>query len=293
MKKIKRRSRMSIFLEDFAAFAETNGYHIFRVTEIVPGKCETLELHPAPRCQNSYSVAKVFTVTALGLLWDRWLLRADDKITDILRRFLPKSLDPRWETVTVEDAILHKLGLPCGFLDIDVKNCPDYGADFLARIFEEPLATDPCHAYCYTDAAYYLLSRVVAELAGMPLDDFLREELFLPLQFAEAAWTRCPKGHAMGATGLYLHSADMAKLGEVYLRDGLYGEKRIISAEWVQTVLKKSYELSPIADTGAYGKRGMYGQMLLLSPRTERVVAFHGFSKKSIGDLNLFAARYK
>lgn len=284
---------MSAFLHDFAAFAEANGYHMFRVTEIQGGKSETLELHPAPRCQNSYSVAKVFTVTALGLLWDRGLLHLDDKITDILHRFLPKSLDPRWEAISVEDAILHKLGLPSGFLDIDVENCPAYGADFLGRIFSEPFVTDPCRTYCYTDAAYYLLSRVVAELAGMPLDDFLREELFLPLQFAEAAWTRCPKGHAMGATGLYLHSADMAKLGEVYLRGGLYGEKRIVSAEWAQTVLKKSYELSPIADTGAWGKRGMYGQMLLISPHTERVVAFHGFSKKSIGDLNLFAARYE
>lgn len=283
---------MSTFLQDFAAFAEANGYHIFRVTEIFRGQSETLELRPVPRCQNSYSVAKVFTVTALGILWDRGLLRLDDKITDILHRFLPKSPDSRWETVTVEDAILHKLGLPGGFLDIDLKDCPAYGTDFLACIFSEPFITDPCRTYCYTDAAYYLLSRVVAELVGMPLDDFLREELFSPLQFAEVAWARCPQGHAMGATGLYLHSADMAKLGEVYLRGGLYGEKRIISTEWVQTVLKKGYELHPIADTGAYGKRGMHGQMLLFSPHTERVVAFHGFFPKSIGDLNLFAARY-
>lgn len=283
---------MSTFLQDFAAFAEANGYHIFRVTEILQGESETLELHPVPRCQNSYSVAKVFVVTALGMLWDRGLLRLDDKITDILHRFLPNNIDPRWEAVTVEDAILHKLGLPGGFLDIDLKDCPAYGTDFLDCVFSEPFVTDPCQTYCYTDAAYYLLSRVVAALAGMPLDDFLREELFLPLQFAEVAWTRCPKGHAMGATGLYLHSADMAKLGEVYLRGGLYGGKRLISAEWVQTVLKKGYELSPIAGTGAYGKRGMYGQMLLLQPRTQRVVAFHGFSPKSIGDLNLFAARY-
>ena len=67
----------------------------------------------------------------------------------------------------------------------------------------------------------------------------------------------------------------------------------ILELKWVQTVLKKHYELHPIADTDAYGKRGMYGQMLLICPKAERVVAFHGFSQKSIGELNLFAAGYK
>ena len=88
---------MSTFLQDFAAFAKANGYHIFRVTEILQGESETLELHPVPRCQNSYSVAKVFVVTALGMLWDRGLLRTDDRITDPFRsRWFAGNLSALW-----------------------------------------------------------------------------------------------------------------------------------------------------------------------------------------------------
>ena len=283
---------MSEFLTQLAAAAKESGCMLYRATEIVDGKSETLELVPANRCNNVYSVAKVFTATAIGLLWDRGLLRLEDRLTDILHRHLPKGLDPRWETATVEDAMKHRLGLPQGFLDIDVKNCPAYGADFLSAVFLEPLIAAPATTYCYTDAAYYLLSRVAEEVSGTPLDALLQEALLAPLQFAETAFTRCPEGHPMGATGLYLHTADAAKLGALYLQGGVWEEKRYFSEEWAQTVLKKQIEFHRIADTDAFGKGGMYGQMLLFNPKAGRTVCWQGFSPKGCGDLALFAAKF-
>jgi CubicO group peptidase (beta-lactamase class C family) len=283
---------MSEFLNRFAALARETDCNIYRVTEIVNGKSETLELMPTNRCHNVYSVAKAFTATAIGLLQDRGLLQLDDRITDILHRYLPKGLDPRWEAVTIEDAMKHRLGLPQGFLDIDAKDCPAYGADFLSTLFLEPFVAEPASVYCYTDAAYYLLSRVAEEASGMPLDALLQEALFAPLQFAETAFTRCPQGHPMGATGLYIHTADAAKLGALYLQGGVWEGKRYFSEEWAQTVLKKQIEFHRIADTDAFGKGGMYGQMLLFSPHAHRVVCWQGFSPKGCGELMLFATKF-
>ena len=65
----------------------------------------------------------------------------------------------------------------------------------------------------YNDAVYYILSRIVNKVSGKTLFPFCWENIFLPLAFKEAAWSCCPKGHAIGATGLYIRVEDMTKLG--------------------------------------------------------------------------------
>ena len=56
---------------------------------------------------------------------------------------------------------------------------------------------------------------------------------------------------------------------------GEYGTKRIISEDWVNTVLRESYEFHPICDGRAYGKGGMRGQMVMFVPEKNRAVAWH------------------
>lgn len=58
------------------------------------------------------------------MLYDRGLLSTDDLVCNILKDELPKGMDERWHTATVDMALSHKLGLSEGFLDID---CPGRG----------------------------------------------------------------------------------------------------------------------------------------------------------------------
>ena len=128
----------------------------------------------------------------------------------------------------------------------------------------------------YSDAAYYLLSRVFTAKSGEKMDDYLLTHLFYPLGFREMAWSKCPMGYPMGATGLYVYTEDLAKLGVLYLNRGLYHGKQLVSAEWVETVLREGYEFAKTPG-GGYGKGGMYGQMLIFYPKQDRVVAYHSF----------------
>ena len=91
------------------------------------------------------------------------------------------------------------------------------------------------------------------------------------------AWSRCPLGYPMGATGLYIYTEDMAKLGELYLRGGVWKGERILSEEWVKLCMQRSYEFANICSGKAYGKGGAFGQMLVYIPEQERVVAWHSF----------------
>ena len=282
---------MRNFLDDFVEeINNREGANVFFIGEYRNGVYEHRALTRTNPCQNVYSVAKAYIVTAVGLLWDRGLLSTDEILTDILADELPRTYDPIWDKTTVEMLLLHRVGLSGGFLDIDTHDATEFGEDYLAYVLNAPI--DPSFDLLrstYTDAAYYLLSRIVEKRAGMGTDDFLWRHLFLPTGCREAAWSHCPMGHTMGATGLYIRVEELLKLGAIYLSGGLYKETRILSREWVDTVLSRGYELKPKCGGMAYGKGGMRGQMLMAVPDSGRVVAWTGCGRNDFAD---FVATY-
>ena len=70
----------------------------------------TLQFQPANACNDSYSVAKLFTVTALGMLWDEKKLSFDERICDIFAGERPAAYDPRWEKGTAGQGGKHRFG---------------------------------------------------------------------------------------------------------------------------------------------------------------------------------------
>jgi CubicO group peptidase (beta-lactamase class C family) len=241
---------------------------------------KTVHIRKSSICKNSYSVAKLFVVSAIGILCDQKLLSVDDKVLDILKDEIPAStlsrIDERWHSVTVDTALLHGLALPGGFLDIDCSDPREFGEDYLSYLLTYPLCGNHGRQFVYTDGAYYLLARCVEAIAQKRLDEFLWEHLFTPLSFREVAWSTCPQGHCMGATGLYLSTEDMVKLGHVYLNGGQFANKPILSQEWVHTVFRRGYELRKIKDD-LYGKGGMLGQMLAVVKDKGLSIAWHGY----------------
>ena len=265
IKKIKEKildQKLNVY---FIATADKN-YNI-QLETIVPAN---------PNC-NCYSVAKAFTVTAIGILYDKKLLTPNSLLTNILSKYIPEDIDPKWHKVTLHDLMTHKVGFGCGMLDIDCEDASLYSTtDYLQILFNTKLKYEPGTVYQYTDAAYYLLSRVIYELSNLDLSDVLRPFLMDVMRFKEYAWSRCPQGFSMGATGLYLRTEDMIKLGIVYINNGMWKDTRIISKEWVDIVLENGYEFTTLGN-GWYGKGGMRGQLLLFNPQKGQVAACHSF----------------
>ena len=250
----------------------------YKITLVENGVSQTAVVTPANGAQNSYSIAKVFTVTAIGMLVDQNLLQTDERVCDILRDQLPPDVDPAWEEMTVHHLLTHSAGFAGGYLDIDAANhVPIAGDDYLGYLLHTKLQYTPGTQSRYSDAAYYLLSRIFTAKCGEKMDDYLLQHLFYPLEFREMAWSKCPMGYPMGATGLYVYTEDLAKLGALYLNGGVDGAKQILSRNWVETVLREGYEFAKTPG-GGYGKGGMYGQMLIFYPGQNRVVAYHSYN---------------
>lgn len=284
---------MSRFLEDFAEYIIKNEGRVFSIAEIKGNSPpEKMNIKENNAAQNIYSVSKVYTVTAIGILCDKGLLSTQDTVTRILGSECPEGYDPYWDSTTVDMLMRHRIGFPGGF-DTDVYDASKYDFDYLKQIMLKKWVCPPDTERRYEDAGYYVLSRIVNKVSGKPLFAFCWENIFYPLGFKEAAWSCCPQGHAIGATGLYLRIEDMVKLGAVYLNGGEYMGKRIVSEEWVKTVLRRQYEFAPNGIKDSYSKGGMNGQNLLVIPSENRVVAWQGYDIHPGGpDLARFAAEY-
>lgn len=282
---------MSCFLNDFKKEIHARkDANVFFIATYGKDGVHTEALCSTNPCQNVYSIAKAFVVTAIGLLVDQGKLLTNELLTDLLADELPATYHDVWKKTSVEMLLLHKVGLEKGFLDIDCKDANTFGKDYLSFVLNAPIREDfDGTESTYTDAAYYLLSRIVEKRAGIPTDKFLWEHLFHPLHFREAAWSHCPMGHTIGATGLYIRIEDLIKLGMLYLNRGVYEGKRILSENWVDTVLSNGYELKLQKNGISYGKGGMRGQMLMILPHCHRAVAWLGCGNNSFCD---FVAEY-
>lgn len=254
-----------------------NQMTVYSICEIKDGVSRTVDIVPSSNCHNCYSVAKVFVVTAIGILEDRGLLSTEEAVYPIFAGRFPENFDPKWKEVKISDLMRHRVGFEHGFLDIDCENISEYESnDFLAIVLGHPLKYHPGEKPVYSDAAYYLLSRIVTEKCGRKLDDFLIDEVLRPMNFREYAFSKCPHGYPVGATGLYVTTTDMAKIGRLYLQNGVFNGKRILSERFVAKALG-TFELGRV-DDGGYGKAGMLGQYIYLNPRDNRVIAIHSYN---------------
>lgn len=284
---------MSKFLEALADFVDKQDFDIIRASEIIgEGEPETLDLIPANRCQDGYSVAKAFTLTAVGLAYDKGIMSPDEKIVDIFADELPESgMDERWNMNTVDYALNFRIGLSSHAFDIDVEPYRTYGDNFLHYIMTCPLVYEPGTERRYGDGAYYLLARAIEKKTGISLEEFLRDNL-KPLEFGEFAWSHCPQGHVMGATGLHLHTEDMAKLGMLWLRNGKVHGQRLLSEEFINLAKSREYCFYKDDSGKIMYKGGMCGQGVFVIYSQNRTFAYSSYGGNTDKILE-FAAVYE
>jgi len=100
-----------------------------------------------------------------------------------------------------------------------------------------------------------------------------------------------PAKSKVEAGGLYLSGEDLAKIGYLYLHDGAWDGKQIVSKEWVKESVtpfikaEEDYQygfkwwLMPLKNSQQYVwmERGLGGQELLVFPENQMIVVFTGW----------------
>lgn len=99
----------------------------------------------------------------------------------------------------------------------------------------------------------HLLSAIITKTTGVSTREFANEHLFKPLGMREipdqemtsfskdnvfgksiTGWIKDPQGYHTGGWGLTLTPRDLIRFGQLYLNNGKWGDKQVISESWVK-----------------------------------------------------------
>jgi CubicO group peptidase (beta-lactamase class C family) len=290
---------MSAFLDNLVHEVRLRQLPIYQIAEITDQGSSCVEITPGNLAHACYSIAKSFTSLGLGLLADQGLLSVHDPIYPLLAEFFPPHYDPKWEKVTVEDVIQHKVGLAKG-MDFDLEDLfhdpvlqtekGDF-PDFLTFLFSQKIEKEIGVDFVYSDINFYIISRIISKLSGEDTEKFLMKRVFLPLGFHNFAWSRCPLGYTLGGSGFFCQTNDLAKLGKLYLDRGVWNGQAIFSDKWADYVLGfrddgLATSLSVASRDGDfYHISGYHGQHIFFHLKTRRVIACHSYGESDFESL--------
>ena len=178
-----------------------------------------------------HSVSKSFTATAVGMAVDEGLLKVTDKLVDFFPDKLPAEVSDNLKAVTVHDLLTMNSGQET---EANFRSSDDWASAFLAH----PFTKKPGTWYCYNSLGTYMLSAIVQKLTGQKVLDYLTPRLFEPLHIDIPEWTESPQGINAGGWGLMLKTEDMAKFGQLFLQNGKWNGKQLVSEAWVKEASK-------------------------------------------------------
>jgi CubicO group peptidase (beta-lactamase class C family) len=223
--------------------------------------------------ENLYSASKTFTSVGVGIAEEEGRFQLSDKVLD----FFPEHkhhAQPGAEEITIE----HLLQMSSGHMFEDHGS---YHTKELAELFfTTEMKAAAGSSFFYENLCTYMLGRVVEKVSGQIMLDYLKPRLFDKLEIRNPQWHMCPAGHTFCASGLYLTTEELSRIGIMLLQNGVYKDQQIVSEDYVRRmysqVVDTSSQLDPEAQGGygyqvwrctqpnSYRADGMYGQMSVI-----------------------------
>jgi len=212
----------------------------------------------ATMAQLGWSMTKTVTAALTGMLVGDGLLDVDAPAPVAEWQ---GAGDPR-QAITLEDLLQMSSGLQfsevytAGSMSDVILMLYTTGdtAGFTAAM---PLAEEPGSTFSYSSGTTNLISRINREAIGdlQSYFNFPQERLFGKLGMTSAVLEPDASGTFVGSSYMYATPRDWAKIGLLYLQDGLWNGERLLPEGWVD------YSLTPASST----EQGEYGIQIWLN----------------------------
>jgi CubicO group peptidase (beta-lactamase class C family) len=234
-----------------------------------------------------WSVTKSVVSALVGIATDKgYIDGVNHPVLDYFPDLTIASSNPRKRTMTLEHLLTMASGLDWSdsediFVMVQSRDWPRY-------VLDGPMAEEPGIRFNYNSGNTHVLSAIIQETSGMSTLDFARKYLFDPLGIFDVEWETDPSGIPIGGWGLWMRPRDMAKLGYLYLNDGIWDGQQIIPVDWVRKSTEKHFQveepLEPwdlyygygwwLHEFGPYAAHGRGGQFIFVIPDLDMVVVF-------------------
>lgn len=200
------------------------------------------ETHPYYRGSSLHtlqSVTKSVTATLFGVaLQQKALTTLQSPLLSHLRSYASIPPDRRLEQATLVDLLTMRSGIEWHENDrpLDSTNTTlqlEASPDWIRFTLAQPMDANPGSKWVYNSGGSALMAEVLLAATGVHVDEYARRELFGPLGIT-FQWKKTPTGHPDTEGGLYLAATDLAKIGQLYLDDGVWNGRRLLPEGWAR-----------------------------------------------------------
>lgn len=168
--------------------------------------------------------------------------------------------------------------------------------DWITLAIDQPMAREPGESFNYNSGATQLLAHIFRQATQTDVEEYAARHLFAPLGIERWFWKRTPRGIADTEGGLYLEARDVAKIWYLFVRNGRWDGKQIVSPEWVRSSIAPAVTVGNAPNARRYGYKwwlfpnprdsthfvwagsGFGGQWPLAIPEDDMVVVFNGWN---------------
>jgi len=257
------------------------------------------------------SVTKSITSAVIGVAIGREEIRGTDAL---LLSFFPNydlsRVDDRLRRATLDDLLTMRTGIEWHEQDrpLDETNTTlqlEHSDDWIQFTLNQPMDADPGERWVYNSGGSHLMSGVIKQATGSFVDEYAEAHLFGPLGIRDYHWKKTPTGYPDTEGGLYLEAEQLAKIGYLYLHDGVWDGHRILPEGWVRTSTERHVDsVTPAGwgygyqwwridrgETEVWAGLGFGGQFLVVLPEHDVVGVVNSwniFGQRGPSILNAF-----
>lgn len=190
------------------------------------------------------SATKSLISALTGIAIDKGFIKSKtETVLSYFPEYTFKNLTDDKRQITIENLLTNQSGLDC-----DVSNPKSEGNetamnnsdDWVQYTLDLPMIDVPDGRGMYCSGNPIMMGRIVEKATKMTLPDFAKQTLFKDIGIKNFKWNFKPDASSSETfCQVYLTPRDMAKFGLLYLNKGMWGDKQVISKNWIQESLTK------------------------------------------------------
>ena len=248
------------------------------------------------------SVTKSVTSALIGIAIDEGFIPSiDQEIIEYFPEHVSLFDEARKEAITIRDLLTMTAGIKWDEDSYDYTDPLNDAAnmenseDWLDYILSKPMEYEPGQNFVYNSGITIILSHILEQTTGLSAENFAVKYLLEPLEIKDFFWKKTPKNLTDTESGLYLSSRDFAKIGLLYLNNGMWNNRQIVPEDWINQTVTPAIETG-FSNGNAYGFQwwlhkyekgsdkimycgsGYGGQYLLIFPEYDLVAVFTGWN---------------
>jgi CubicO group peptidase (beta-lactamase class C family) len=186
---------------------------------------------------TSFSIAKSITSALIGIAIDEGLIAsADDPVT----KYIPelKQKDPRFNNITIKNLLTMSSGLR--YVEQSLPWSDDtktyYNTNLRSLALSAKIEEAPSKRFHYNNYNPLLLGMILERTTHKHVSRYLEEKIWKPLGMdAPASWSLDSdvSGFEKMESGINARDIDFAKIGRLFLNNGDWNDRQIISQKWI------------------------------------------------------------